>query len=108
MYVMVWSFYGFSCLVAIGCLWWMVSRYCRPVWGALITLPFLAVCFTPVIVDHHPLWLAPAIAAVALELVAGNTLQAMSYLLPVIVTVVLAFLPMLVMWVLASRKTQKS
>lgn len=108
MYVVVWTLYSIACLVAMACLWWWLSPLCRPSRRLLLMMPVAAVCFTPVVVAHGPLWMAPAIAAAALELVAGNMAEAMKHLQALLVAVVLASLPLPLVLLLARGKTQKS
>lgn len=81
LYSLVWSAYSVACLVALLCLFWLTDGIPAAVIRWLIRMPFIALCFTPVQVQNaESFWLAPAIAAVALDVLAGNVSAGLQYL----------------------------
>lgn len=105
MYSLIWLVYIAACLVALLSLFWLTSGIKNAVLRWMLRLPFVALCFTPVQVSGiEEFWLAPLMAALAMELVAGNNDAMISYGVPLAAGVALALVCGLLLGLLIQRK----
>ena len=109
MYSLTWLIYAAASLVALGCFFWLTKGISHAVVRWLIRMPFVALCFTPVQVPGaEDYWFAPAIAALALELVKSNP-DAISQFTPALMfTIALSLVIGLLMGIFLQRKNKKN
>lgn len=106
MYTLVWSVYSIACLLALLCLFWLTAGFSSPVLRWMIRLPFVALCFTPVQVPTAEMfWLAPAIAAIAIDLVSGDVSAALNHLPQLLGSVALAAVAGLLLGMVLAKKS---
>lgn len=96
MYLTVWLVYAAACLLALVCLGCVLASWLRPVTAVLAVLPLAVLCLLPTVVQVEPLWLAPQLAALALQLVNGETAAVVAGSKILLPAVALACLPLLV------------
>lgn len=106
MHFLVWSVYSVAAILLFACAVWLTRGVAQPCLRWLFRLPLLALLFTPVLLVHEPLWWAPAIAAIAIELLAGNMDAARGYLSQLLMVVVLAAVIVVVWYLLYVRWRQ--
>ena len=90
-YGTMWAVYLLAAALIMVVVYWLSSGFKHAVTRCLIRYPAFAVLFTPIQIEGvEPQWLAPNIAAIAVDLVASEQQREIEYAQNIAFTVVIA------------------
>ena len=91
-YVIVWSIYLASGAVVVGCFWWVTEPIRNETVKWVLRLPIIAVVITPAPQGTDSIQFSPAIAAAALDMIAGGWEGARLHVVSLLVTIILSLI----------------
>lgn len=108
-YDLAWAVYGIASLVAILCWFGLTRPISNGIVRWILRMPIIALCFTPLHIDGgEGFWLAPAIAAVALDLVAKDIDLAIKHAMPLLIVLGISVVLGAVIGVLLGKQKQRN